>query len=82
MNYSTIHEFSAPTKLVFGQGAIERVPSLLQQANVSFPLVVTDQGIREAGLLRILELVFEGADISHTVFDEPEPNPSAETVKS
>lgn len=82
MNYSTIHEFSAPTKLVFGQGAIERVPSLLQQANVSFPLVVTDQGIREAGLLRILELVFEGADISHTVFDETEPNPSAETVKS
>ena len=80
MNPQTIHEFSAPTRLVFGPGAVGCVPVLLERSGIRAPLVVTDPGIREAGLLEVLTGILDRANISQVVFDETEANPSAETV--
>ena len=80
MNPQTIHEFAAPTKLVFGPGAVDQIPGLLTRSGIHNPLIVTDPGIREAGLLAVLAGILAGAKIHHVVFDETEANPSAETV--
>ena len=43
---------SFPTRIVFGKGAIKDLPAELKRAGASKPLLVTDKGILQAGLLR------------------------------
>lgn len=81
MPYQTLFEFAAPTRLVFGPGAIQQVPRLLEDAGEGRTLIVTDPGIRSAGLLDRLTAVLDRAGRSYAVFDETEANPSAETVE-
>jgi alcohol dehydrogenase class IV len=79
MSYQTIFEFSAPTRLVFGSGALQRIPQLLDgQGRI---LIVTDPGVRNAGLLERLTTVLDRADRVYSIFDETEANPSGDTVE-
>jgi alcohol dehydrogenase class IV len=64
----------------FGVGAIDRLPAVMATAGGSRVFLVTDPGLRSAGVVdRVVGLL--GADrIETTVFDEVEPNPGAATV--
>ena len=69
--------FYAPTRIIFGSGAMSRLKEVVEEdLKVSAPFLVTDQGIREAGIAgRVLSLFPE----MH-VFDEVEQNPKHKTV--
>ncbi|WHT49653.1 iron-containing alcohol dehydrogenase [Sporosarcina thermotolerans] len=47
---------------------------------MSSVLVVTDKGVRDAGLLEGIIKSISAADLNYEIYDEVEPNPSAETI--
>src|SRR4051812_37857139 len=67
---------SFPTRIVYGKGAIQRLPDELKRAGASRPLLVTDKGILQAGLLRFVTPLLQQAGIEAQVFSEFDPNPT------
>jgi 4-hydroxybutyrate dehydrogenase len=76
-----ITEMSFPTRIVFGEGALQEVPNHLARLGVKKPLIVTDKGLADTGLLTRLTTVLERAKVAFAVFDGVEPNPSGATVE-
>jgi alcohol dehydrogenase class IV len=72
----SLSTFSFPTTIVFGAGAVDRLPDELKKRAVRRPLLVTDAGIqRTAVFARIQNLVPEAA-----VFANVDPNPTEQNV--
>src|SRR5512132_182091 len=71
-----IVEMSYPTRVVFGVGALSRVPAQVERLKMKRPLVVTDAGVVKAGLAQKLFDVLKGAQVAYEVFDRVEPNPT------
>lgn len=72
----TVVQWSFPTKVRFGPGAIGELPAALEAAGVRRPLLVTDRGLAQtAAFARVKEAL--GA-VPHAVFSDVEPNPLAE----
>jgi 4-hydroxybutyrate dehydrogenase len=67
---------SFPTRIVYGRGAIQELPNELKRAGASRPLLVTDKGILQAGLLRFVTPLLEKAGLKAQVFSEFEANPT------
>ena len=67
---------SFPTRILYGRGAIEELPNELRRAGASRPLLVTDKGILQAGLLRFVTPLLEQAGIRTQVFSDFEANPT------
>ena len=67
---------SFPTRIVYGKGAIKELPAELQRAGASRPLLVTDKGILQAGLLRFITPLLEQTGVKAQVFSEFEANPT------
>src|SRR5437763_14030785 len=67
---------SFPTRIVYGKGAIQELANELKRAGASRPLLVTDKGILQAGLLRFVTPLLEQAGIKAQVFSEFEANPT------
>ena len=79
MAFQEILEFRSPTRLLHGPGALSRLPELLPSGTRI--LVVTDNGLREAGVIDKVAAVLEEAEIDHTVFSDVLPNPPASCVE-
>ena len=79
MAFQEILEFRSPTRLLHGPGALSRLPELLPSG--TRVLVVTDNGLREAGVIDKVAAVLEEAEIDHTVFSDVLPNPPASCVE-
>jgi alcohol dehydrogenase class IV len=71
-----ITEMSYPTKVVFGVGALARLPAQVERLRMKHPLVVTDAGVAKAGLARRIHEVLTKAGVAFDVFDRVEPNPT------
>lgn len=71
-----VTEMSYPTKVVFGAGALQRVPAQVERLKMKKPLVVTDAGVVKAGLAERLYEVLRKANVAYEVFDKVEPNPT------
>jgi 4-hydroxybutyrate dehydrogenase len=71
-----ISEMSFPTRIVFGPGALGRLPAELERLGVQVPLVVTDAGVVQAGLYAPLQKLLAEAGIEHALFAEVRPNPT------
>jgi len=70
-------EFSTVKRLISEQGALGRIAELCKELNINRPLIVTDQGIVQAGLLnKLTKLLDEGrlcyASFCDVVADPPE----------
>jgi 4-hydroxybutyrate dehydrogenase len=74
--------FSFPTDILFGTGSLAELPAELGRIGCRRPLLVTDRGLRSAGLLDQVVGVLAGADLSPRVFEEVEPNPVLENVEA
>src|ERR1700680_582816 len=78
----TLRTYQSPTRLVQRLGAIrERAtePSLL---GIRRPLLVTDPGVKAAGLLDTALDALRGSDVEPVVFDRVKANPGIELVDS
>src|SRR5205085_1218342 len=67
---------SFPTRIVYGKGAIKELPNELKRAGASRPLLVTDKGILQAGLLRFVAPLLEQAGIKAPIFTDFAANPT------
>ncbi len=63
-------------------GSVETVPAALEGLKVSSVCVVTDKGIRAAGLLEGLQAALENAGIAVAVYDGVVPNPTVSNVEA
>jgi len=80
MNFSNPFEFKCPARLLFGIDICENLGAEIKTLNGSRPLVVTDKGIVNAGLLDRISELLKKAGIEFVVFDEVEENPTVATV--
>lgn len=71
----TITEWSFPTRVVFGEGALQKLPEKLAAMGCRRPLIVTDKGVVGSGLVGRVTAVLDAAGVPHAVFDGVDPNP-------
>jgi alcohol dehydrogenase len=76
------YEFFCPVKIIAGHAALEHIPFELATLGAKKPLVITDKGVRNNGLLTHVEQVFLQSDSSlDAIFDEVPPDSSLATVR-
>ena len=68
-------------RVLFGVGSIERLPEIVAAAGGSRVFVVTDPGVRRAGLIDPILESLAAAGVPTDAFAEVEPNPAASTVE-
>ena len=78
----TARQLSLPgsAHVEFGLGAVARLPAALVRLGVDRVFVVTDPGIRAAGVLATVLAPLDAAGVPYGVFDEVHPNPSTAYV--
>ena len=68
-------------RVFFGVGAVERLPEVVAGAGSSRAFVVTDPGVRRAGIVQPILDRLAAAGIACDLFADVEPNPAASTVE-
>ena len=72
--------WSFPTRIVFGNGAVQQAGAEAKRLGVSRALIVTDKGVVKAGLLAPIEAALREAGVTKAVFDDVLPNPVEKNV--
>ncbi|MDQ2784367.1 MAG: iron-containing alcohol dehydrogenase, partial [Chloroflexota bacterium] len=80
MDLTRQYVFHAPTRVIFGSGTVQTTGREVAALGGNAALIVTDRGVVNAGLLDGVRASLAAADVSATVFDAVEPNPSIGTV--
>ena len=62
-------EMAWPTRVVFGAGALQRLPAQITRLGMKRPLVVTDAGVVKVGLADRVYDVLRKAGVAYAVFD-------------
>jgi alcohol dehydrogenase len=75
-----VWEFSSTQKIVFGQGSINQLNEILQDFKAKRVFVITDPGIKKAGILDNILSVLEKGEFQVEVFAEAQAEPSIEMV--
>ena len=75
-----ISRFSFPTRIVFGEGAVQEVGTLAAGLGAKRALIVADRGVVAVGLTEPVAKSLASAGIEHRVFDGISPNPTEENV--
>jgi alcohol dehydrogenase len=68
--------WNVPNRMLFGWGAATDLGKYLGEFDAEHPLVVTDEGVRSAGVLDPLLDSIEAAGRTYSVFDGVEPDPT------
>ena len=74
-------EMTLRNRVLFGVGAIERLSEVVAAAGGSRVFIVTDPGVRAAGIVEPILEALRAAGLDTAIFDEIEPNPAAATVE-
>jgi alcohol dehydrogenase class IV len=72
----SLHTFSFPTTILFGAGAISKLPEELERRGMKRPLVVTDRGLVNTPVFARIRSLLPGAP----VFSSVDPNPTEQNV--
>jgi len=70
-----IVQFSFPTTVCFGPGALRQLPQCLGELNVTRPLIVTDTGLAQTDIVSRVTQTLQGKNIPYALFAEVHPNP-------
>lgn len=76
-----VDTFRIPTRITFGRGVALTVATPLQQVGASRVLIVTDKGVRGAGLVMPIEERLREAHIEYEIYDEVVPDPGVGEVQ-
>ena len=76
----TLRTYQSPTRLVQRLGAIQELGSEASQLGMRRPLLVTDAGVKAAGLLEVALDSLRKSDVEPVVFDKVRANPPVELV--
>ena len=72
--------FELPTRIEYGVGCASRLSKELSFLGAKKPMIVTDKGIVDSGLLKNITVLLDEADIHYDLFNGVEPNPRDENV--
>jgi 4-hydroxybutyrate dehydrogenase len=78
--FDEITTFFFPTRMIFGCGAVRRLPGSLEENGVRKALVVTDPGLRSAPAFEAVVSALKDAGAAFEVFDGVHGNPTEEDV--
>lgn len=81
MAIERIVQFRQPAFVRYGFGASALVGEEAKQLGLTRILIVTDRGVRGAGLVDGISASLEEAGIAHEIFDGVEPNPTTAVVE-
>jgi alcohol dehydrogenase class IV len=73
--------FRTTRRILFGPGSIERLGSEAQLLKAKKILIITDQGVIQAGLLEAVEKSLQSVSLPFVIFDGVEPDPRIEVVE-
>jgi choline dehydrogenase len=76
----TLRTYQSPTRLVQRLGAIKELGNEASLLGMRRPLLVTDVGVKAAGLLDTALEALRGSDVEPVVFDKVRANPGVELV--
>lgn len=71
-----LYTYSFPTSILFGAGAIEKLPAELQRRGMHKPLIVTDRGLAASPVIARIAALAPGS----VVFSAVDPNPTEKNV--
>lgn len=74
-------EFVLPTRIVFGEGVSENLADEIKKMGHARPMIITDKGLINAGIVPKITAALEKANITYKIFDSIEPNPRDITVE-
>ena len=75
------YEFVCPVKVISGVKALSNLPYEMEQLGLTRALAVTDQGVVDAGLMKLVYAAMEGAKVKIvSVFDTTPPDSSNHVV--
>ena len=80
-NLGAPFSFILPTRIEYGTGCLAKLPDILKEAGVKRPLLVTDKGIKAAGIVDKVTSCLDAAGVTYLVFDNIEPNPKDYNVE-
>ena len=66
----------------FGPGARKELPGIIERLGFNKALVVTDKGLMQFGVAKMVLDVMDEAGIAYDIFDDVKPNPTVTNVKS
>jgi alcohol dehydrogenase class IV len=72
--------FALTVQTVFGEGCITELGQRAKAAGLKHALIVTDPGIRAAGILDSVMASLDEQGVAHTVYEDVNPNPSIPEV--
>ncbi|HHZ01923.1 MAG TPA: iron-containing alcohol dehydrogenase [Tissierellia bacterium] len=73
--------FTLPTKIVYGPKCIISLVDELKLQGGKRPIVITDKGVKNAGILDKITSILEQGNINYIVYDGVEPNPKDVNVE-
>ena len=77
----SVWQFHTSAQLVFGWGAVSRLPALMQREKFVRAFLVTDRVLAQNGILDTVRLPLTHAGIAVEVFDGGEPEPSVDSAQ-
>ena len=80
MAFQDQFSYYGPTRLFMGRGSIGNIPELLAEQGLKKALIVTDQGLVDAGLVGHITALLDLANIAHSTFSNVAPNPPIKNV--
>ena len=81
-NLLMVHRFILNETSFFGPGARKELPGAIRGLGKSKVLVVTDKGLLQFGVAKMVTDVLDEAGISYKIFSEVKPNPTVSNVKA
>ena len=69
------------TQIQFDAGAISLLPAECQRVGITRPLIVTDRGVRAAGIIDVALSTFTDTTVELPIYDGTPPNPNEGAVR-
>ncbi|MCS7300190.1 MAG: iron-containing alcohol dehydrogenase [Fimbriimonadales bacterium] len=79
---TNIFGFEMPTRLLFGQGAVENLSFECSLNGWSSALIVTDEGVHRAGLTQPVEAHLQAQGVRYDLYTGVVPNPTIESIEA
>ena len=81
MHIDRIIAFAMPSKIIHGFGSTKQIPEECKRIGMKKAILVTDEGLVKAGVVKEITAILEGAKIPYVVFDKVEEDPCMKTVQ-
>lgn len=73
-----VHSFKTAKKILFGRGALKQLGKEARGIGAEKTAIITDQGVRKAGIVDKVTEVLDEENIEYGIWDEVEPEPALE----